>query len=538
MANQTLFNTKNAKHRKVKATDTVNAAGGRAYSRSNEAALAQFAATGMFNNTYYVKAEAQLDEVLKLAQSVRPEFLAKVAVYSRKAGYLKDMPAVLLAVLLTRDTALFRQAFPLVVDNGKMLRNFVQVIRSGVVGRTSLGSAAKKAIREWFDKANEDYIFKASVGNDPSLADVIKLARPVPDTKKKDHLYSYLLGRDTWDGRSLPQLVKDYEKFKKSEPGKRNVPDVPFQMLDSLGLSTEEWKEIARNARWQMTRMNLNTFKRHGVFEDKKLVGQLAARLADPDLARRARQYPYQVLTAYKAVERSDLPHPLIRALHDAVDHCAGNIPQFQGRSAILVDISASMGQSVNPRRGGYSGFTCNSGEISCREVAGLFAASIVRVNPDAVVYQFANTATRVRVNPLDTVFTNTEKITRGNWGGTDISSGLRSLVQDFKAKDLPDTVIVVSDNESWIERPYWGRRHGTSTMHAWEEYKKKNKNARMVLLDLTPTSNTSAYDRRDILNVGGFSDKVFDVVAGFTESGGGEDFWAKKIEREVIIGE
>lgn len=44
------------------------------------------------------------------------------------------------------------------------------------------------------------------------------------------------------------------------------VPDVPFQMLTSLKPGRQEWQAIARNASWQMTRMNLNTFVRQGVF--------------------------------------------------------------------------------------------------------------------------------------------------------------------------------------------------------------------------------------------------------------------------------
>jgi 60 kDa SS-A/Ro ribonucleoprotein len=531
MANQTLFNSKTARQRKLPEADTVNAAGGKAYTRSDEAALAQFAATGMFKNTFYVDAKKQLDEVLELAQRVSPEFLAKVAVYSRKHGYLKDMPALLVAVLATRNTHLFKKVFPLVIDNGRMVRNFVQVMRSGAVGRTSLGSAAKKAVQRWFGAQSDDYIFKASVGNKPSLADVIKLVHPAPGTKKRDHLFAYLLGKE-YDGRSLPVLVKQFERFKKADPAERELPDLPFQLLDSVGLSTDEWKRIAENGKWQFTRMNLNTFKRHGVLEDKKLVKLLAKRLADSELVKRARQYPYQILTTYKAVQGKDMPSSIIKSLHDAVDHCVGNIPEFEGRTAVLVDISGSMGQAIN----GW--FSCNADETSCREVAGLFAAAIARKNPDAVVYQFSTTATRVRFNPFDTVFTNTEKITRGSWGGTSISSGLEALLRDFKKKELPDNVIIISDNESWADAygySYYGG-DATATMSKWASYKGKNKNARLILMDLTPTSNTQTQDRDDILNVGGFSDAVFDAIAGFCESRGKGDYWARKIEDDIVL--
>jgi hypothetical protein len=37
-------------------------------------------------------------------------------------------------------------------------------------------------------------------------------------------------------------------------------------------------------------------------------------------------------------------------------------------------------------------------------------------------------------------------------------------------------------------------------------------------------------------LNVGGFSDTVFEVVSAFMESGGSEDFWVNKIESKVNL--
>ena len=120
--------------------DTVNEAGGLAYKMSPEQALAQYAATGCFNNTFYADGAEQLDKVLALTAGIEPAFIAKTAVYARETGLMKDMPAFLLAVLSIRDKQLFETVFPRIVDNGKMLRNFVQIMRSGVVGRKSLGS--------------------------------------------------------------------------------------------------------------------------------------------------------------------------------------------------------------------------------------------------------------------------------------------------------------------------------------------------------------------------------------------------------------
>ena len=165
MVHQNLFPTGPGKV--VPAATTKNNAGGVAYQRSNEQALAQFAATGCFGNTFYVKAEEQLSKVLELAQTCDPRFVAQCAIYSRQEGAMKDMPAMLCAVLAMRDPALLAKVFDLCIDNFKMVRNFVQIIRSGVVGRKSFPRMARRLIKGWFEKRTDAQLFHSSIGTKP-----------------------------------------------------------------------------------------------------------------------------------------------------------------------------------------------------------------------------------------------------------------------------------------------------------------------------------------------------------------------------------
>ena len=233
MANKSVFTSGVSSVRKASAKpDTVNKAGGSAFSMADEAALAQYACTGTFNDTFYSTAEVQLKETLALAQRVSPEFLAKTAIYAREKGFMKDMPAFLLAVLSTRDVELFKKTFPKVIDNGKMLRNFVQMMRSGAVGRKSLGSAPKKAVRSWLQSRKETQLFRDSIGDKPSLADVIKMVHPAPADKSREATYAYLLGKALTpeQAEALPALISQWESFKK-DPASVEVPDVDFRML-------------------------------------------------------------------------------------------------------------------------------------------------------------------------------------------------------------------------------------------------------------------------------------------------------------------
>ena len=56
-----------------------------------------------------------------------------------------------------------------------------------------------------------------------------------------------------------------FEQFKAGQ--NLDVPGLPFMLLSALPLSRKDWVSVAKNASWQTTRMNLNTFARHGVFE-------------------------------------------------------------------------------------------------------------------------------------------------------------------------------------------------------------------------------------------------------------------------------
>ena len=94
---------------------------------------------------------------------------------------MKDMPALLLAVLSSMQGDEFGRAFGRIVRNGKMLRNFVQVMRSGATGRKSLGTRPKRLVQAWLEQAVDFEIMRAAVGNDPSLADVIKMVHPKPE---------------------------------------------------------------------------------------------------------------------------------------------------------------------------------------------------------------------------------------------------------------------------------------------------------------------------------------------------------------------
>lgn len=500
--------------------DIINEAGGPAYKLSPKQALAQYAATGCFNQTFYADGAEQLDKVLKLANEVEPEFVAKVAVYAREKAFMKDMPALLLAVLSTRDKELFELIFPRIADNGKMLRNFVQIMRSGVVGRRSLGSLPKRLVRQWFQDRGTEQIFKQSVGQSPSIADILKMVHPKPTDSESEALFGYFIGREI-DTDKLPEIVKQFERFKTGDTAE--VPNVPFQMLTALPLGNKEWTKIAQNAPWQMTRMNLNTFQRHGVFNDPEMVHAVADRLRNADAVKRSRVFPFQLLSAFKAAEANEkMPREITEALQDAMEIATENVPSIKGKVYIFPDISGSM---HSPATGYRKGSTST---VTCLDVASLFAAALLRTNPTAEVIPFSDNVVAARLNPRDSVMTNSRILASLPSGGTNCSAPLYEL---NRRKAKGDMVIYISDNESWIDaNRSWNS--GTATMQEWNEFRSRNRDAKLVCIDIQPYTNTQTKERLDILNVGGFSDQVFTLVSDFAAGSMESDHWVGVIEK------
>jgi 60 kDa SS-A/Ro ribonucleoprotein len=548
VANKKLFGSATRGKTPAPAT-AVNEAGGRAFAFSAKHTLAQYAATGTFNDAYYSTGKDQLEAVLELCSKIDAEFVAKTALYSRESGTMKDMPALLTSYLITRDDqatkSLAKRIFPRVINNGKMLRNFVQILRSGKLGKKSLASAPTKLINSWFNSRTDDQIFWQSVGNDPSLGDIIKLAHPKPGNATRKSLYAYLMGKNKVtmrgpDGKVvegedllLPDIVLEYEKFKKTKmvdaSARLSLPKAPWEMLEGLNLSEEDWRNLAKQASWTQIRMNLNTFSRHGVFKDKELVKYVANKLKDEESIAKVKPFPYQLFVAYlNTVQGGGIPTEITNALQQAVEVAAKNIPIFDGVAFVCPDTSGSMSHPVTGLRAGATT------RVRCIDVAALVSSVFLKKNPNSEILPFDTSVHNVSLNPMDAVMTNATKLASYGGGGTDCSAPLRFL-NSQKAKG--DLVLFVSDQESWVDSTRYGffHRDTTGMLAEWEIFKARNPKAKLVCIDIQANGTGQAPDEKNILNIGGFSDAVFEQVTKFMHGTLSPDHWVGVIEAVSI---
>ena len=144
-------------------------------------------------------------------------------------------------------------------------------------------------------------------------------------------------------------------------------------------------------------------------------------------------------------------------------------------------------------------------------------AAAILRRNPESVVVPFDTRAYDVRIDPSDSILSLSERLAKYGGGGTDCSIPLRTANTKFSKQAFAGCVLV-SDNENWVGT---GRYCSTGVMAEWQKFVKNQKplgitNPKLVCIDIQPYGSTQAPERDDVLNIGGFSDAVFNVVASF----------------------
>ena len=200
----------------------------------------------------------------------------------------------------------------------------------------------------------------------------------------------------------------------------------------------EQWRLILPQLGFMAALRNLRNLDQAGLSDED--VAPLLARFSDPEQVKRSRQLPFRFLSAY-------LNAPSLRwghALETALDAAIGNIPELPGRTLILIDTSASMGQPLSRKS-----------TMTMVQAAALFGlATGIRNRDRADLYGFADGQFRVersayRLSVLKSVEAFTRRI--GEVGhGTRIAEAIRATYRGH------DRVMIFTDMQTFPDRAGW----------------------------------------------------------------------------------
>jgi 60 kDa SS-A/Ro ribonucleoprotein len=370
------------------------------------------------------------------------------------------------------------------------------------------------------------------------------MARPTPKDNARRAMFGWLTDKsiEKWAPATeadLPVEVQSLIAYRNSESEEAQaviaggLDNVRWDLLSDAAKGPKVWSALARKMGPQALRMNLNTLLRHDVFNvdqlsstdpgeipDKRfgqsfynMVDYVADRIADESEVRRSKQFPYQYFAAYLNAD-DNVPQKIKTALQKAAEIACGNVPELPGPVVIGLDTSGSMSSAVTGNRGRGA-----TSKMRCIDVAALFAAAILRRNPDSVVIPFDTSAYDAKIDPNDSILSIADRLAKYGGGGTDCSLPLVATNQKYANRKFAG-IVLVSDNESWVGT---GRHGSTGVMTAWETFVAnqrklagKEANPKLVNIDLQPYQTVQACERADIMNIGGFSDAVFNVISAF----------------------
>lgn len=258
-------------------------------------------------------------------------------------------------------------------------------------------------------------------------------------------------------------------------------------VLSALGDKTDKaklWEAMIPSMGIMALLRNLRNFDQAGVSD--KVAQLVISRLMDPEQIAKSRQFPYRFLSAYKAA-------PSLRwsyALETALKHSMANVPEFGGRTLVLVDTSASM-------RGGVSG----KSQVRHVDVAALVGLTFAHRSKGSVdVIGFADNAFVFPVTKGGSVLKDME-IFDANIGrvghGTNTVAAVRATYQAH------DRVILCHDGQYGNFQRDWVTI-GNSVPDNVPVFSIDTSGYQASALD---TSKPNRYE------VGGFSDKLFTMV-------------------------
>lgn len=420
---------------------TTNRSGHVAYKMDDRTKLVTMALTTMLKEPkfYGDTTDEMLELAAKLCDAGDGEFVAKLAVWARTKGNLRSVSHALIAVVAHHCSGctFVRPAVrAIAMMRGDDGTEIIATHKALYGDKVRWPHAIQNGVRDALEAAKPYSIAKyQSKNRDMKLRDVLRITHP---NAMRD---------DTT------------EAMGKVVDGTLGMPKSWETELSERGNTKDVWDElIAENRLGTMAKLrNLRNMIRVGADIDPVLMTFMSKEAIE-----KSRILPFRFHSAYKELEAAGLATTkVVRALDAAMRNACANVDGLEGRTAVLIDTSGSMGGCVS-----YRSVT------TCRDIAAVLGAMVVHISDDAWVARFDNDASFIPMTGTSIISDMSMVPEYG--GGTDMASGFRLLMDSgFDA----DRVIVISDNECNHEGGIrsWRYATGRKTIQSWlEKYRKQ----------------------------------------------------------------
>jgi len=442
----------------------------------------------------------------------------------------------------TRKAAL--AAVPTALKTGTQLLKFVDSVN----GLRGWGRGLKKAIQLWFKGKKSEtlalQLVKYKQREGWSMKDVLRLAKPVPETEVQGKLFGWTAKHEKAEWAKAPVAPGDkaldfvwaaeqavavkfvdenatdaQAKAVLAEANQASVKKLvelittyrlPREALPTEALNQAEvWEALLQEMPMTAMIRNLGNLSKVGLLKPlsdaEKLVYQ---RLTDAERLRGAKVHPIQVLSALrtyasgrgvKSAATWTVSNKTVEALDEAFELSFGAVEPAGTRHLLGLDVSGSMNCG---EIAGVPGLTPNVASAALAIVA-------ARTEPWTAIMGFDNGIRELGVTARDSILDATKKVSGINCGGTDCAL---PMIWALANKVNVDTFVVLTDSETWAGK--------IQPVQALRKYRDATGiNAKLIVVGMTSTGLTIA-DPTDagMLDVVGFDGATPALMAKFAK--------------------
>lgn len=463
-----------------------NHEGGLAFTASPQLELYQRACTCLIEDRFYTRAAQQLTDLRAAIHQCDRSYVLKLANYARNEMHLRTLPMILLAEASVMHGGASNEAKTDVRDYvskvvrradepGELLAYWINQLGQGT--KAKLPNALKKGLSDALKRFDEYQLAKYNTSNRTGsvrLKDVLKLVHAKPDTPERAWLYK----------RVLEDCLA--------------TPETWEVVISAQGASAESWNAIAPKMGIMALVRNLRNFEKH---DAQLAIAHAVSVITDPIKVRESKLLPFRWLAAEREVSSQGLKD----ALREAINLSLANVPVWQGRTAIFVDLSGSMSSPLSAKS-----------KLLYVDVASLMGAMATKLSAgDYLVGGFGQSYADVPVSRHDSVLTNGEKIRHTAVGhSTNAWLTLESLRKRGK---VFDRVLIFSDMQCYDSH---GGGH-QSLAEQWVRYRKEvNPKALLYSVDLagygTLQFPETAKGNNGVVQLAGWSERVLDLIDAY----------------------
>jgi 60 kDa SS-A/Ro ribonucleoprotein len=478
-----------------------------------------------------VKVVEKTVEMLKSGRAPKPD----VAIFVLALAASKGDDA-------TRKAAL--AAVPSALKTGTHLLKFVDTVN----GLRGWGRGLKKAVQLWFKGRKDEtlalQLVKYKQREGWSMKDVLRLAKPVPETDVQGKLFGWTAKNEkaewakaqvapgdkaldfVWaaeqaSGTKFVAEQADTEQAKAilAEANQASVKKLvdlivtyrlPREALPTEALNkVEVWEALLQEMPMTAMIRNLGTMSKIGLLKPlsdaERLVFQ---RLTDAERLRGSKVHPIQVLSALRTYSSGrgvrsaatwNVSNKVVEALDEAFELSFGAIEPAGTRHLLALDVSGSM---TTGEIAGVPGLTPNVASAALAVVA-------ARTEPWTAIMGFDHGIRELGLTAKDSIVDATRKVSNIFNGGTNVALPMTWALEN---KIQVDTFVVLTDNETWAGN--------IQPVQALKKYRQATGiGAKLIVVGMTSTGFTIA-DPEDsgMLDVVGFDGATPALMAKFAK--------------------